>query len=101
VSYPTATEIAERIAELYEHQFGGKKRGRFRIDDHLMRKLAGREKLENEFIKKILDAAASVGLKVSKHEQARCYSVIEINKMLAWRKVPERVVDKLLVNWNN
>ena len=46
----TILEIADHLAELYDRSFGGKERGRFRISDKLVRKLAGRRRLYEEDI---------------------------------------------------
>lgn len=45
--------IADRLAELYEQQFGGKARGRFRISMKLLCQLAKRKRLYEEDIRKI------------------------------------------------
>lgn len=94
MSYPSEAEVANRIRKLYESPFGGKNRGRFKIADELMRRLAGRPgRMEDGTLKKIQAEAHTHGLELSKKDGF--YTVIEIEKMLAWRPVPARLVREL------
>ncbi len=45
--------VADEIAELYEAQFGGKDRGRFRISAKLLSQMADRRRLYEDDIKAI------------------------------------------------
>lgn len=51
--YPTPQEIAERLANLYREEFGGKKRGKFCIFKEDLRNLAGRKQLEQSTLHRI------------------------------------------------
>ena len=48
---PAMPEIAERLVALYEHPFGGKQRGRYRVSMKLMRWLFGQRRVWPEQIK--------------------------------------------------
>ncbi len=45
--------IADRLAALYEQEFGGKDRGRYRISLKLFQELAGRRRLYSDDIQRI------------------------------------------------
>ena len=50
---PTEQAVAERLVELYEQNFGGKERGRFRISMKHMKLLTGRKRIPLRTIRKI------------------------------------------------
>ena len=58
---PTEREIAERLAELYGQQFGGKDRGRYRISMKHMRALTGRKRVPGDAIRKIGEELFELG----------------------------------------
>lgn len=47
---PTPEEIAATLSSLFRQEFGGKKRGRFCVFRDDLKKLAGREKLEDSIV---------------------------------------------------
>ena len=49
----TAYQIAERLSEIYEQEFGGKPRGRYRISMKHMRTLTGRRRVTAEIVQTI------------------------------------------------
>lgn len=50
---PTARQVAERLAALYERGFGGKERGRYRVSMKHMRAMTGRRRVSEEAIREI------------------------------------------------
>ncbi len=47
---PSISDIAQKIAALYDQPFGGKPSGRFRLSPKMLRKIADRKKLPDSFI---------------------------------------------------
>jgi hypothetical protein len=98
--YPSAAEVAAKIRHIHESAFAGKSRGRFRIEDELMRELSGRPgRLQDNTFEDIRVACAEEGLKITRLKPFGIYTVLEIKKMAAWRKVPARLVIKLQKEW--
>ena len=58
---PGAHEVAESLAQLYEQQFGGKARGRFRVSMKHMRLLTGRRRVTGDLILKISEELYEFG----------------------------------------
>ena len=52
---PKAADIARQLAELYEMDFGGKERGRFRISMKLMKSLCERRRISMSFRREITE----------------------------------------------
>ncbi|MDN3218904.1 hypothetical protein [Pseudomonas nunensis] len=98
--YPSAEEVAAKIRYIHESSFAGKSRGRFRIEDELMRELSGRPgRLQDNTFEDIRVACAEEGLKITRLKPYGVYTVLEIKKMIAWRKVPVRLMTKLKKEW--
>ncbi len=58
---PTEAEIAAWLAQLYEEQFAGKERGRYRISMKHMRILTGRRRVASEAIQRIGEELFELG----------------------------------------
>ena len=58
---PSERQIAERLAALYERQFGGKERGRYRISMKQMRAITGRKRVPGEVIRSISEELFELG----------------------------------------
>lgn len=58
---PTERMVAERLAELYDWQFGGKERGRFRISTKHMQALTGRRRLPDRTVQRISEELFELG----------------------------------------
>lgn len=56
-----AVEIAERLAGLYDKDFAGKDRGRYRISMKHMRMLAGRRRVPQKMIREIGEELYELG----------------------------------------
>ncbi len=70
--YPSAEEVAAKIRYIHESSFAGKSRGRFRIEDELMRELSGRPgRLQDNTFEDIRVACAEEGLKNNQTEALR------------------------------
>jgi hypothetical protein len=98
--YPSAAEVAGKIRYVHESVFAGKARGRFKIEDELMRELSGRPgRLQDNTFEDIKAACAEEGLMITRLKQSGIYTVLEIKKMVAWRKVPARIIARLDREW--
>jgi len=58
---PTEAQIAEWLAQLYEEQFAGKERGRYRISMKHMRMLTGRRRVPSDTVRKIGEELFELG----------------------------------------
>ena len=58
---PAEKEVAEQLAQLYERQFGGKPRGRYRISMKHMRLLTGRRRVSPRCLRKISEELFELG----------------------------------------
>lgn len=87
-------EVAGFLSEIYESEFGGKERGRFKISRPSLRRLAGRKRLEDTTISKIADAALELGYIVT--DLGDYFSVVEEAVMLNYRPVPKSVLSRFL-----
>ena len=83
-------DVAQQLSEIYESEFGGKDRGRFKISRSNLRRLAGRKRLEDTTVSRIADAALDIGYIVIDLEDY--FSVIEEAVMLSYRLVPKSVL---------
>lgn len=100
--YPSATEIAEKIRYIHEATFAGKPRGRFKIEDELMRELSGRPgRLQDNTFEHIKSACAEEGMMITRLKHHGIYTVMETKKMVAWRNVPARILAKLEKEWGS
>ncbi|KPW40596.1 hypothetical protein ALP45_01946 [Pseudomonas coronafaciens pv. atropurpurea] len=100
--YPSAEEIAEKIRYIHEATFAGKPRGRFKIEDELMRELSGRlGRLQDNTFEDIKNACAEEGLMITRLKHHKIYTVIETKKMVGWRNVPARILAKLEKDWES
>ncbi len=94
--YPSAAEIAAKIRYIHEAVFAGKSRGRFKIEDEMMRALSGRPgRLQDNTFEDIKIACAEDGLLITRLKHHGIYTVMETKKMVAWRNVPARILVKL------
>lgn len=57
-----AAAVADRLAALYDKEFGGNRRGRFRISMKLLRRIAGRRRLNAMHLRAIADETFERGL---------------------------------------
>ncbi len=53
--------VADRLAELYNHAFGGKPKGRYRISNKLVSTLAGRRRLYEDDVRQLTRAMLERG----------------------------------------
>ncbi len=60
-SRPSDQRVADRLAELYEEDFGGKQRGRFRISMKHMRLLTGRKRVPPSIVRKVSEELFELG----------------------------------------
>lgn len=96
---PSVAEIAAKIRYLHEATFAGKTRGRFKLDDELMRAISGRSRLLDNTFEDIKAACAEDGLMITRLKYHGIYTVMETKKMVAWRNVPARLLTKLENEW--
>lgn len=90
----THQEVAEILSKIYESEFGGKGRGRFKISRSNLRRLSGRKRLEDTTIEKIAEAALDIGYIVI--DLGDHFSVVEESVMLNYRPVPKSILVRFL-----
>ncbi len=61
IERPPASEVARRLAEFYEQPFGGKPDGRYRLSPKLLRKLAQRRRISDEFAAQLAEEMFELG----------------------------------------
>ena len=83
-------EVAKQLSKIYESEFGGKDRGRYKISRSNLRRLAGRKRLEDATVSRIADAALELGYIVI--DLGDYFSVVEEAVMLNYRPVPKSVL---------
>ncbi|MEI7795961.1 MAG: hypothetical protein WCI06_04910 [Methylococcaceae bacterium] len=85
-------EVAEFLSEIYEHQFGGKKRGRYKISRLNLRALSGRRTLKESIVEEIkYYASENHGLVMN--DLGDEFSVIELDVLYNYRPVPKAVLN--------
>ncbi len=87
-------DVVQQLAEIYESEFGGKDRGRYKISRSNLRRLAGRKRLEDTTVKRIADAALEIGYIVI--DLGDYFSVVEEAVLLNYRPVPKSVLSPFL-----
>jgi hypothetical protein len=85
-------DIATTLKALYDHPFGGKDRGRYKISRRRLRRLSGRKRLEDNIVKEIIDEAYEQGLIMM--DLGDDFVVIEETVMQNYRTVPLPVLSK-------
>ncbi len=58
---PSISDIARKLADLYDKPFGGKPNGRYRISPKMLRKIADRKKLPDCFLRELADEMFELG----------------------------------------
>ncbi|MDA0230302.1 MAG: hypothetical protein O3B21_08935 [Proteobacteria bacterium] len=61
IERPLASEVARRLAEFYEQPFGGKANGRYRVSPKLLRRLAQRRRISDEFAAQLAEEMFELG----------------------------------------
>lgn len=87
-------EVVALLAELYEQEFGGKERGRFKIARSSLRRLMGNKRLRDSAISEIADAALDAGYILI--DLGDYFAVVEEAVMLNYRPVPKSVLAQVL-----
>lgn len=88
----TPEQVALLLANIYEDEFGGKRRGRFKITRSSLRRLAGRKRLEDSTINRIMGAALEIGYILV--DLGDNLAVVEESVMLNYRPVPKSVLSR-------
>lgn len=86
----TPEQVADALKQIYDTQFGGKDRGRFQISRQGLRELSERKRLEDSTKDAIVGAAYDRDLVVT--DMGDDFSVIEVDVMRNYRKVPQRLI---------
>lgn len=86
--------VVKFLKEIYEKEFGGKERGRFKIARSSLRRLTGLKRLNNEAISDIADAAFNEGFVLI--DLGDYFAVVEEAVMLNYRPVPKSVLLQVL-----
>lgn len=84
---PSLEAIALHLAELYEKPFGGKPNGRYRISPKMLRKIAGKARLSDAFIRDLADEMFEVGFVLLDMESY--YAVAKVRTFASYRRLGE------------
>lgn len=87
-------EMAALIKKIYEMEFGGKERGRFKISGSNFRQLSQRTRLEESTIQKIMNEALEQGFIVT--DLGDYFSVVEHKVMMNYRPVPKSILKEFI-----
>lgn len=88
-------EVSQFLSDIYEKQFGGKKRGRYRISRINLRSLSGRKVLQESIVEAITyRALEDFGLVIT--DLGDEFSVIEIDVLRNYRAVPKSVLNMFI-----
>jgi hypothetical protein len=88
----TPTQVADDLTRIYNWEFGGKDRGRFRISRRQLRRLSGRGRLEDSILSQFVQHCYERGLVVT--DLGDEFSVIEVAAMQNYRKAPSRLIEE-------
>lgn len=88
-------DIAFALKEIYETEFGGKKRGRYQISRQAMRELSERRRLEESTVEAIVSETYELGFVVT--DLGDDFSLVEVDVMRSYRKVPTRVISEMVI----
>ncbi len=89
-----ASSIAAQLAELYAQPFGGKPTGRFRVSPKLMRRLAGRRRLTEEFIQELGNEMFELGFVLVDLELF--YAIVSVQSFGSYRRLGDAQVETIL-----
>jgi hypothetical protein len=87
----TPKQVAVALKKIYEAEFGGKDRGRYKLSRQALRELSERGRLEDSTLNSIVAEAYELGFVVT--DLGDDFSVVEVDVMRSYRKVPARVID--------
>jgi len=80
-------EIAQHLAGLYDKPFGGKEKGRYRVSPKMLRKIADRARLSDNFITKLIDELFEIGFVLLDLESY--YVVTSVRTFTSYRRLGE------------
>jgi len=89
-----AGAVADCLAELYDRDFGGNRRGRFRISMKLLKRIAGRRRLSAAQLRAIADEIFERGLVLVDLETF--FVVLSQRTFASYRRVNEASVEPVL-----
>jgi hypothetical protein len=90
-------EVVSKLLEIYDEEFGGRKKQRFLISWGDLRTLYGFRKLFESRFARLAECATDSGLylwDLGEGENGHLVAVIKVRTVDRWRKVPKRVVDE-------
>ena len=79
--------VADRLCDLYDEPFGGKKSGRYRLPTKVLRKMAGRRRLYESDIRELARAMFERGYVLIDMESF--FVVTSANSFVNYRRVPD------------
>ncbi len=80
-------DTAERLALLYDHKFGRKERGRYRISTKLVRDIAGRRRLYEDDVRALTRALLERGFVLI--DMDSFFVVLSANSFVNYRRANE------------
>lgn len=87
-------EVVASLTKIYEQEFGGKERGRFKITRSGLRRLTGSKRLNDNALNDIADAAFDAGYVLV--DLGDHFAVVEVAVMLSYRPVPKSVLEQVV-----
>ena len=84
---PSISDVAQRLAEIYDKPFGGKPNGRFRISGKMLRVISGRRRLPPSYIKELADEMFELGFVLLDMESY--YAVASARTFASYRRLGE------------
>jgi len=91
-----AAAVADCLAMLYDQEFGGNRRGRFRISMKMLRGIAGRRRLHPAHIRAIADEVYERGLVLIDLETF--FVVLSQRTFASYRRVNEASLEMAVAN---
>jgi hypothetical protein len=88
-----ARKIAETLVRMYDCEFGGKVRGRFRVSMKHMRKLAGRRRVHEELLRQIADQLYELGFVLIDLETY--FVVVSQTTFRGYRRVNDAIINDI------
>jgi hypothetical protein len=93
-----AQQASDDLKMLYSSTFGGKSTGRFKISREDFKVVTGRSTLQPGFIAEVMaHAVIDHSLVLLELNGGTYFGVIEVDKVLGWRTVPDRLIQAKFV----
>ena len=95
-----ATEVAKYLVQLYQREFGGKEKGKYRLGRRALLAISNRAAIRDAFIEDLADALVKEGyflLDLRPTGASRDYAVIRMGYIENWRPLPKSIYEEFSV----